>query len=263
MLQGRSAARARNVGRSLERFASAQGLGVVGPNGALVEAYCALGIPGRKPSTKGTYRSVLRQEARLDKAKGAPRYAGAPAASPYSGPERAELYSLACAQPGTWKRHDALVVLALGIGAGLRTGEIVAAARADVSRSQSRVRLEVGGPRSRTVVVEAPWDAVAFVEAERVGQGHLFHPGDADRGYHDFLNVVCRILVRDPGAPRLTVARCRSSYVFDRLSDGVALGAILAATGICEVESLLRYTRYLESAPQSKAALRRALLEGR
>ena len=67
----------------------------------------------------------------------------------------------------------------------------------------------------------------------------------------------------DPGAPSLSVARCRSSYICDRLAAGTPLAGVLVTTGIGEVESLLRYALLVEGAAHTKAGLRRALAEGR
>jgi hypothetical protein len=47
------------------------------------------------------------------------------------------------------------------------------------------------------------------------------------------------------------------------LAASTALSALLAATGIVEVESLLRYARHVPGAPRSKAALRHQLANER
>lgn len=128
---------------------------------------------------------------------------------------------------------------------------------------ETGVVVDVGGARSRTVCVEAPFGAIAQELATGHGCDHLFRPGQATRRYHNFVNELCRSLVADPDAPRLSLARCRSSYVWDRLQGAMALAELVAAMGICEVESLLRYTRDVQGAPRTKAGLRRALEQGR
>lgn len=58
----RSARRTASVEARLARFVDNQGLGQeprIGPE--LIEAFCLCGLVGTTPSTKGTYRSVLRQ----------------------------------------------------------------------------------------------------------------------------------------------------------------------------------------------------------
>ncbi|MGH8995790.1 MAG: hypothetical protein ACRDYB_07150 [Acidimicrobiales bacterium] len=247
----------------MSRFADGQGLGDPPLSHLLIEAYCARGLALRTSATKGTYRSVLRQQVGPVLPVGRPRYPGAPAKAPYPAAERAELVAVCRAQPRAWRGEAALMVLALGAGAGLRSGEIAAARGGDVATCEGRVVVSVGGDRARTVSVEEPFAEVAMAAARRVGEDHLFHPGEADRRYHNFVNAPCTTLVADPGAVRLSVARCRASYVCDRLEDATPLGDVLAATGIGEVESLLRYARFVPGAPHTKAGLRRVLREGR
>jgi len=84
----------------------------------------------------------------------------------------------------------------------------------------------------------------------------LFHPKEADRTYPNFINDFARNLVADPGSPKLSSSRCRSSFICDHLGSKTPLSVVLEQAGIAEVESLLRYARHVAAAPQSKAALR-------
>ena len=245
------------------RFCATQGLDDPPLSHPLVEAFCAQGLPGRTEATAGSYRSVLRRSLGAVPPVGRPRYRGAGAKAPYSPVERAELVSICQAQPKAWRGEAALVVLAAGIGAGLRSGELVAARGGDVGVDSEGVTVSVTGERARTVVVAAPFGEALWAAARRVGKDHLVHPGPASRRYHNFLNALLANLVADPGAPGLSVARCRASYVCDRLGEGVPLSWILRATGIGEVESLLRYAHFVEGAPHTKAGLRRAHNRGR
>ena len=78
---------------------------VAAARGCMVEAFVGQGSRGTLPSTKGTYRSVLRQlSAPADGQRTIP-YPGAPAARPYAPSERTELVSIALAQPKPWRRH--------------------------------------------------------------------------------------------------------------------------------------------------------------
>lgn len=254
--------RVRVVRRALAGFAAVQGLSDLPLSHALLEAFCVQGLSGRTSATKGTYRSVLRREAGVVLPALRPRYVGAPAKAPYSAAERAALVAICRAQAHRWRGEAGLVICALGIGAGLRSGEMVAVRGADVVASVD-VTVVVTGERARTIRVDAPFAEVVAEAAARVGDDHLLHPGGATRRYHNFVNGLCTTLARDPGAVRLSVGRCRASFICDRLAGGTPLAIILAATGIADVESLLRYARQVEGAPSTKAALRRALAEGR
>ena len=182
-------------------------------------------------------------------------FAGAKAPAPYSPAERAELAAMAAAQRDPARRASALAVVVFGIGAGLRPGELVALRGSDVIRRGRRVTVRVGGPAARVVPVTAAYAGRAAGLAAGAGDGHLFRPGPADRGYKNFVTNFTRTLAADPAAPRLGLSRCRSSFICGHLAAGTPVGELLAITGICQAESLARYARHVDGAPP-KAALR-------
>jgi integrase len=247
--------------RGLSRFAAARGI----PPGReflldydVIEAFCVAGLPGCASSTRGTYRSALYQLAAgvhgLPGQRPTP-FAGAKAPAPYSPGERAELAAVAAAQRNPSRRASALAVVVFGIGAGLRPGELVALRGSDVIRHGRRVSVHVSGPAARVVPVTAAYAGRAAGLAAGAGHAHLFRPGPAGRGYKNFVTNFARTLTADPAAPRLTVSRCRSSFICDHLAAGIPLRELLAITGICRAESLARYARHVDGAP-AKAALR-------
>src|SRR5271166_5885119 len=140
-----TARRERAVLAGLARFCDDEGVEVDDiANALLVEAFCAKGLAGRATSTQGTYRSVLRQlAAKPQRFSPSVPHAGAPASAPYTGAERAELWSMARHQRSGWRRHSALVVLALGLGAGMRPGEIIAARSEDLLGGRGRIAVAV------------------------------------------------------------------------------------------------------------------------
>ena len=248
----RKAIREASIVSSLGRFCEETGLGDHDLGSALVEAFCALGLVGRASSTRGTYRSVLRSlDGNPDRSLSL-SYPGAPAPAPYSLAERKELVSMACSQPREWRRHSALALIALGIGAGLRTGEIATVLCEDVTLSDP-VTVALA---SRVVPFSPPFDTVV---AELVSgrDGYLFHPGPCRRDYKNFVNDFCAQLSRDPGSPRLEVLRCRSSFICDHLALGTPLRRLTEMAGIDEVESLRRHGRHVTGAPVTNAGMRR------
>jgi integrase len=260
----RSLRRATYVVSGLSRFYDNLGMEDPPLVAPVIEAYCKGGLsPERCSSTRGTYRSVLRQLSDDPRPRTAPRFAGSVAQPPYSTGERAELFSIARAQRTSWRRRSALCVICLSMGAGLRAGEIVAARRHDVIVSPLGVQVRVPGNLSRVVPVHGEAAVVLRRLSRGAGDEHLFHPEEADRSYANFVNDFCRHVVSDPSAPKLSVARLRSSFVCDHLRAGTSLSELLRVTGILEVESLLYYCRHVRSAPQSKAALRAQLAAGR
>jgi integrase len=260
----REVRRARSVLALLARFAAGQGIAAA-PGWLLdydvIEWFCTAGLAGRAPSTRGTYRSVLYQLA--GQVHGAPGcrgtpFAGAKAPPPYSPAERAALAGAARAQPDPAARASVLAMLAGGIGAGLRPGELVALRGTVIgSRPGDHAVVHVtGGPAPRTVPVTGRYGPVLLALAGHAGNGFVFRPGTADRGYKNFVSDLAAGLARDPGAPRLSMSRCRSSFICDHLAAGTAISEILAITGITGAESLARYARHVPGVSASKAALR-------
>ena len=252
---------AATAARGLCRFARARGIPASREfllDYDVIEAFCVAGLPGRASSTRGTYRSALYRLARP--VHGAPGqratpFAGAKAPPPYSPAERAELAAIAAAQRDPARRASALAMVVFGIGAGLRAGELVALRGSDVIRHGRRVCVHVSGPAARVVPVTPGYAGRAAGLAAAAGHAHLFRPGPADRGYKNFVTNFARTLTADPAAPRLTLGRCRSSFICGHLAAGTAVGELLAITGICQAESLARYARHVDGAPP-KAVLR-------
>jgi integrase len=247
--------------RGLSRFADTRGLPASRESWLdydVIEAFCVAGLAGRAPSTRGTYRSALYRLAEAAHGPAGQRatpFAGARAPAPYSPAERAELAAVAAAQRDPARRASALAMVVFGIGAGLRPAELVALRGSDVIRRGRRVAVHVGGRAARVVPVTAGYAGRAAALAADAGHAHLFRPGPADRGYKNFVTNFARTLTADPAAPRLTVSRCRSSFICDHLAAGTPLRELLAITGICQAESLARYARHVDGAP-AKAVLR-------
>jgi len=262
---GRAGPRRRAVAatavRGLSRFAAARGI----PAGReflldydVIEAFCVVGLPGRASSARGTYRSALYELARPvhgPPGQRATPFAGARAPAPYSPAERADVAAVAAAQRDPAKRASALAVVVFGAGAGLRPGELVALRGSDVTRHSRRVSVHVSGSAARVVPVTPGYAGRAAGLAAAAGNAHLFRPGPASRGYKNFVTNFARTLAADPAAPRLTLGRCRSSFICGHLAAGTPAGELLAITGICRAESLARYARHVDGAP-SKAVLR-------
>lgn len=247
--------------RGLSRFAGRLGV----PAGReflldydVIEAFCVAGLPGARPSTRGTYRSALHRLAMPVHGEPGQRgtpFAGARPPPPYSPAERAELAAVAVAQRDPARRASALAAVVFGIGAGLRPAELVALRGDDIARRRLGVTVHVSGPDPRVVPVTACYAGRAGELACRAGSDFVFRPGPADRGYKNFVTNFARSLAADPAAPRLTLGRCRSSFICGHLAAGTPLSELLAITGICRAESLARYARHAGGAP-SKATLR-------
>ena len=228
----------------------------------LIEAFCLQGLSGRAPSTRGTYRSVLRSLSGGPSASATTPFKGSLAPPPYSLAERAELWATARSQQSPWRRHSALALVCCGMGAGLRARELVSVRGGDVRREEGTTIVSVGDGLGRLVPVFAPYDVVLDeLSCLAPRSEHLFRPGPADRSYKNFVNDFCAKLVRDPSSPTVSVLRCRSSFICDHLAQKTPLWLLVATSGLEGVESLRRHGVYVQGVPRTNAGLRRALLK--
>jgi len=185
------------------------------------------------------------------------RFPASSAPRPYSSSEMAALWSMARHQSSTLRIANATVLLASLLGAGLHPAELARLSACDVHCHGGTTSVTVGGARARTVRVMAPYDVALAAVAER-SSGYLFRPGAAVRTAKNLIGEVCAALVHDPDEVALVSGRARATFICTHLKARTALGELCTMAGLESVESLLRYARHVEGAPQSKAALRAA-----
>ena len=249
--------------RGLARFAEARGIPAASGQFLLdydvIEAFRVAGLAGRASSTRGTYRSALYRLAEAAHGPAGQRatpFAGAKAPPPYSPAERAEMAARVAAQRDPATRASALAMVAFGIGAGLRPGELVALRGGDVFRHGRQVVVQVSGPAARVVPVTADCAGRAWELARRAGSDFVFRPGPAGRSYKNFVTNFARGLAADPAEPRLSMRRARSTFICGHLAAGTPVGVLLKVTGIAEAGSLARYARHVAGVSSSKGVLR-------
>jgi hypothetical protein len=221
-------------------------------DGAVIEAFLAIGCRGLVPHSIGTYRSVLvRLGGTVHPLSGG--FPGSSAPRPYTSSDVVALWSMARHQSSPLRITNATVLLASMLGAGLHPGELARLASGDVARRGEPTTLT----RARTVRLLPPYDVALAAVAERTS-GYLFRPGAAVRTAKNLIGEICATLVHDPDEVGLVSGRARATFICAHLEAGTALGELCAMAGLEGVESLLRYARHVNGAPQSKAALRRA-----
>jgi integrase len=259
-VKSRGSELARSAVRELARFAESAGWPAdraVLARREVIEAFCAHGLAGRSPASRGTYRSALREWAGLadgGRARRGPGYPGTPAPAPYTRIERAELMAIASAQQPS-RRSSALAMIAAGLGAGLTAAELMGLRGVDVADVADGVVVSVtGGRRARVVPVTAPYDATLTELGSAAGQRWLFRPGAVDRGYKNAVCNLAETLVRDPAAPSFRLGRARASFICDRMAAGTGVLQLLEITGIVEAGSLARYAVHVDQAPITKGA---------
>jgi len=240
-------------------FCAQEGLGPVAAaleDGAVIEAFLALGCRSLVPHSLGTYRSVLWRLAGTTYLSPG-RFPASSAPCPYNSSDVAALWSMARHQSSTLRITNATVLLASMLGAGLHPGELARLSARDVRCHDGTTCVVIGSARARTVPVVSPYDVALAKVAER-SSGYLFRPGAAVRTAKNLIGEVCAALVHDPDEVALVSGRARATFICAHLRARTPLGELCSMAGVLGVESLLRYARHVEGAPQSKAALRAA-----
>ena len=236
--------RARAGARSLvRRYAELIGEPIRGSDPFL--AAQALKRSGLKSATLGTYAWALRSEG-IDTGT---RHRGSPGSAPYSRAETASYLASAKALPDPAQRRAALVMMAAGVGAGARPGELLSLAPGDLSPGYLRLP-------GRVVPICAPWAEIMSAHAPTRG-AHLFSYGGAKRTRRSYLSDFSARLVRLGAPGPFSMPRARATYLCSLIQEGRSAAEVMYLGGIAQVESLLRYSRQVPGAPGTKAELRR------
>jgi hypothetical protein len=251
--------RDRSVLGRFRAFCALEGVALDLADPALIEAFLTIGCAGLAPHSLGTYRSVLVRLGRCSY-RGDRGFAASGAPFPYSASHVAALWSMATGQASEGRVTRAKVLLCTMLGAGLRPGELATLTGGAVTRGAGGVFVHVGGSAPRTVRVRDPYAHELAALADNSVGGYLFRPGARVRRAKNLIGEVCAALVHDPDEVALVSGRARSTFICAHLGAGTALGELCAMAGLEGVESLLRYCRFVQGAPRSKAQLRAALV---
>lgn len=249
----------------LALFADAEGMPATAEvwlSKELIERFVQVGCPAASEATRGNYRSRLLRlrEAAIgpDLATGRPVKLSASAASrPYSPAETAALWAWALAQPTAELRHGCQVLLALGLGCGLDSPEVVPLRAHDVRSAEGgAVAVNVRGRRARLVLCRRPWEAVLTKvarEATMPGTASwLFRPRSQARAKNTVTNFLART-AKDPACPPLVQGRARATWLVGLIDDGVRLPVIVAAAGVDTLHALSRIMPFVRAVPAREA----------
>ncbi|WP_432058190.1 hypothetical protein [Streptomyces sp. bgisy022] len=228
----------------------------------LIERFVQVGCPAASEATRGNYRSRLLRlrEAVVgpDLVTGRPVRLSASAVSrPYSPSETAALWAWALAQPTAELRHGCQVLLALGLGCGLDSPEVVPLRAHDVrAADDGAAAVNVRGSRPRLVLCRRPWEAVlAKVVREATVPGTaswLFRPRSQARAKNTVTNFLART-AKDPACPPLVQGRARATWLVGLIDDGVRLPVIVAAAGVDTLHALSRIMPFVRTVPAPDA----------
>lgn len=212
----------------------------------LVEEFVHRGMDSYTRRSRATYRSMLLAIVDAVTPPGEepfpiPRSDPTP---PYTQPEVAALWSWANGQGTARRRQDARVLLALGLGAGLATRELLAVRVEDVDCRADSVHVMVWDGRPRVVPVLPAWETPlreALAAAVRTDQW-LFRAGRTGvRGAQvtDFLNRGHKADVE------VQPVRMRTTWMLGHLQAGTPPRDLLRIAGLENLAALDRITRFL------------------
>lgn len=214
---------------------------------------------------QGSSRAVLRKvgvanNPDFDGPRQRPEYGTDSGSAPYSASEVTALRVWANGERTEERRIQAHLLLALTLGAGLRSCEVAGLTAEGVSQDSLGLTVTASGYRGaaeRVVPVEHEWaDTIAQAVERAAGtQAWLFRPRRTTAGSGTVTTFTKRSFRPDSA---VDVARARTTWVVNQVRKGVPETAVLKAAGLSDLQ---HYRRFISSPDHSEEKVR-ALLHG-
>jgi hypothetical protein len=224
---------------------------------SMIEQFIHLGMPGTPPGSRATLRSSLWRMAEVlnpGDAHGAHRPIPRSAPTcPYSEADVAALYSWANTQGTPRRRFDALAMLALGLGAGLATRELLEVRTGDIGIEPSPVgqasaSIVVWRDRSRVVPVQHDWvRSLQTVMATRDDDAFVFCPGRESATDGQVTNFLTRSRTNLDVRP----VRMRATWLVRHLEAGMPAHELLRISGLQNYAALDKLVPFARKSPDS------------
>jgi len=216
----------------------------------VIEEYICGGITRVTAGTRGNRRSLLLRmsELLLPPQARTVRLAALPPASPstpYTPRELSLLRSWAGGQNTEFRRVNAHILLALGLGAGLAARELQETRPANITCDSDGVLITVAGARPRVVPVLGEWESVLrdVATAAMHKDSYLFRP----RRTRCYPNAITGFVAETVGRQvPVSSQRMRATWIVGHLRAGVPVKALVDASGVASFEA---FTRYLPFVP--------------
>jgi integrase len=221
---------------------------------SMVEQFIHLGMPGAARGSQATLRSTLWRMTEVLNPAGAPRphrpIPRSEPTTPYTDAGIAELYSWANTQGTPQRSRDALVLLALGLGTGLPTRELLDVRTGDISidttpDGTATASVVVWRTSPRVVPVLPDWvRTLQSVHTSLGDDSWLFCPGRTGAT----AGQVSNFLTRTRTALDVRPARMRATWLVRHLADGTPAAELLRISGLQHYAALDRFLRFLPNA---------------
>ncbi|QYF74360.1 tyrosine-type recombinase/integrase [Cryobacterium sp. PAMC25264] len=160
-----------------------------------------------------------------------------PRRRPFTLAEVAALHSWAASLTTNFKRQNALAILGLAGGAGLRSDEVIETRIRDIEIIEGRVFVHVPGIRARTVPVRTPWNRTLLrsLDGRTETDEFVFRGWRLDE-YRP--RAIQTFLTEHPSRIRATVSRLRASWVITQIDNGLPLPVLMKIAGFTATASL-------------------------
>jgi integrase len=211
----------------------------------VLEEFIHRGMTGYLSGSRATHRSTLTLVVEvLNPADVRQHHRPIPRSKPtepYTVAEVAALYSWATSQGTVRRRKDALAILALGLGAGLATREILGVKAGDIESSANRLLVMVWEGRPRVVPILDAWQPMMRrVLNDADPESWLFRPGRATATSGQITDFLLRARTDLDVRP----ARMRTTWLLEHLAIGTAPKELLRISGLKNLAALDKITQF-------------------
>jgi integrase len=206
---------------------------------ATVEEFIHLAMSNKARGSKATHRATLRLMIEMlnpDEMRRGPRpIARSSPTEPYTPQEVAALHSWAVSQGTPRRRQDAIALLALGLGAGLATREILGVRVTDLDTRANNLQVIVWESRPRVVPLRADWQRPLYRIMDNLEpKDWLFRPGRASATTGQITDFLMRARTDLDVRP----SRMRNTWLLGHLREGTAPAELLRISGLRNLAAL-------------------------
>lgn len=211
----------------------------------VIDQFIHLGTPNYVQGSRATIRSTLWRILEIVNPAESVRFhrpiPRSASTAPYKASEVAELHSWALSQGTERRKRDAITLLALGLGGGLATREILATTKQDVAIHSELVQLMVRGTRDRVVPVLPRWQPpLRSLVDELSAEELLFRPGRVSAAPGQISDFLMRARTELDVRP----SRMRATWLVHHLNTGTPSNELLQISGLLNFAAFDKLTPF-------------------
>jgi hypothetical protein len=164
---------------------------------------------------------------------------------PYTPRQMVRFRNQAASRTTPASRHNLKVLLSLSAGCGLNADEIMAMPASSIRVDGEAVRVDIPGPRARTVVCLAAWeDDLREATASELVDYYLFVKDERATYAHEYLH---RYVARAVTAGQaFHVERLRSTWIVTHLNAGTPIFILARALGLKGISTFKRFEGFVD-----------------